>query len=203
MNSNALIIIAKYPEKESVLTRLKESMSDEKRLDLYVSLLNRTVKELCSIPGVDTFIAYAPQERRDYFSRFNLKLIPLTGGDLGTGMIEAFSEVFNLGYSRASLVGTDIPDLSAEIILESFEILSEKDLVFGPATDGGYYLVGMRKLIREVFEGVPWSSDKTLLKSLEQAKRSGYSAGLTEILSDIDRIEDVKRAGLIRTFLRR
>ena len=197
MKDNALIIIAKYPEKKNVKTRLKGSMSDEQRLDLYVSLLNRAMTDLGDITGVDTFIAYAPKEREDYFLRFNLGLIPLNKGDLGAGMFKAFEEVFNLGYKRASLVGADIPDLSARIILEAFNVLLENDLVYGPAKDGGYYLVGMRKLIKEVFDNVPWSSDRTLKKSLEQASKSGKTVGFTEMLSDIDRIEDVRNAGLI------
>ena len=197
MNDNALIIIAKYPEKMNVKTRLKGSMSDEQRLDLYVSLLNRAMKDLGDIPGVDTFIAYAPKEREDYFLRFNLGLIPLNGEDLGAGMFKAFKEVFSLGYKRASLVGADIPDLSARIILEAFAVLSVNDLVYGPAKDGGYYLVGMTKLIKDVFENVPWSSDRTLKRSLEQASGSGNTVGFTEMLSDIDRIEDVRNAGLI------
>ncbi|GBE41910.1 2-phospho-L-lactate guanylyltransferase [bacterium BMS3Bbin09] len=197
MNDNALIIIAKYPEKKNVKTRLKDSMSDEQRLELYVLLLNRAMADLGNIPGVDTFIAYAPKEKEDYFLRFNLGMIPLNDGDLGIGMLKAFEEVFSLGYKRASLVGADIPDLSPIIIIEAFSVLSENDLVYGPAKDGGYYLVGMRKLIKEVFESVPWSSDQTLKKSLEQATISGSSVGFTEMLSDIDRIEDVKNAGLI------
>ena len=197
MNDNALIIIAKYPEKKNVKTRLKGSMSDEQRLDLYVSLLNRAMTDLGDITGVDTFIAYAPKDREDYFLRFNLGLIPLNGEDLGAGMFKAFEEVFTLGYKRASLVGADIPDLSVRIVLEAFNVLLENDLVYGPAKDGGYYLVGMRKLIKEVFDNVPWSSDRTLMKSLEQASKSGNTVGFTEMLSDIDRIEDVRNAGLI------
>lgn len=197
MNENALIIIAKYPEKKNVKTRLQGSMTDGQRLELYVSLLNRAVSELGNIKGVDTFIAYAPKEREEYFRRFSLGLIPLSKGNLGEGMFRAFEEVFRLGYKRASLVGADIPDLSAGIILKAFAELTEHDLVYGPAKDGGYYLVGMRELAREVFENVPWSTDRTLKMSIEQALSAGKTVGFTEMLSDIDRIEDVRNAGLI------
>lgn len=197
MNSNALIIIAKYPDKENVKTRLKDVMPDEKRLELYEALLHRTVENLGTIPGTDTFIAFAPGDAEDYFLQFGTGLIPLEPGDLGTGMFMAFSKVFNAGYRKAALVGADIPDLSASIILDAFDVLSQKSLVFGPAKDGGYYLVGMRKLIREVFENVPWSSEQTLEKSIAQAKSVGESAGFTKTLYDIDTIEDVKRAGFM------
>jgi glycosyltransferase A (GT-A) superfamily protein (DUF2064 family) len=112
-------------------------------------------------------------------------------------MYKAFNEVFSAGYQRAALVGADIPDLSSAIIMNAIDVLSSHDLVFGPAADGGYYLVGMRTLIKEVFEDVPWSSDQTLEKSLDQSKKFKYSVGFTETLSDIDTIKDVKRAGLL------
>ena len=197
MNDNALIIIAKYPEKENVKTRLKGSMPDEKRLDLYVSLLKHTLDKLTSIPGVDTFIAYAPESGRDYFTRFGVGLILLPEGDLGMRMFHAFRELFKAGYQRVALVGADIPDLSSAIILKAVTLLSLDDIVYGPAKDGCYYLVGMRKLIKEVFEDVPWSSDQTLKRSIEKAGQFGFSVAFTKTLSDVDTIEDVRRAGLM------
>jgi len=197
MNDNALIIIAKYPEEKNVKTRLKGLMPDEKRLALYVSMLENTLRKLKSVPGVDTYIAYAPESGKNYFTRFGVGLILLPEGDLGMRMFHAFRELFKTGYRRAVLVGADIPDLSSAIILKAFMILSLDDIVYGPAKDGGYYLVGMRKLIKEVFEDVPWSSNQTLNRSIERARQSGYNVALTETLSDIDTIDDVKRAGLM------
>jgi hypothetical protein len=197
MHNNALIIIAKYPEKENVKTRLKGLMPDEKRVELYVSLLKHTVEKLRSVPGADTFIAYAPVKAEYYFRDFETRLISLPDGDLGSRMFHSFKEVFQLGYQKAALVGADIPDISFSIIEESFDLLSDKDIVYGPAKDGGYYLVGMRKLVKEIFENVPWSSELTLKMSLEQAERYGYSAAFTETLSDIDTIEDVISAGFL------
>ena len=195
-NNSALIIIAKYPEKGNVKTRI-QGLSDEQRVALYIRLLNLTMDKLSSIPGVDTFIAFAPDSTEEYFKRFGVRLIPLHDGDLGIRMYEAFSEVFSDRYQKAALVGADIPDLSESIILNAMDVLSGHDLVFGPAKDGGYYLVGMRKLIKEVFDNVPWSSDQTLEKSLKQSEKFGYSAGFTETLSDIDTGDDVKRSGLL------
>ncbi len=200
MNKNALIIIAKYPEKDTVKTRLKGLMPDDQRLELYVSLLNNTVKKLGAITGIDTLIAFAPDRAREYFTQFNVGLIPLHKGDLGIRMLEAFTAVFKSGYQKAALVGADIPDLSKSIILNAFDILSVNDLVYGPAEDGGYYLVGMRELIKEVFESIPWSSDQTLKKSIEQAKRFNHSIGFTKTLSDIDTIDDVRNAGLLNEY---
>ena len=196
INRNALIIIAKYPQKENVKTRLKGLLTDDERLRLYESLLHQTVHKLKSIPGVSTFIAFAPADSEAYFSDFGVNLIPLPAGDLGIRMFHAFKEVFIKGFTRAALVGADIPDLSGPIITGAFKILSANDLVFGPAKDGGYYLVGMSSLIKEVFEDVPWSSVQTLQRSLKKAELHGYSVGFTETLSDIDTVEDLKRSGL-------
>lgn len=199
-NSNALIIIAKYPEEGKVKTRIK-GLSDGQRTDLYKNLLDVTIKKLSSIPGVDTFIAFAPDSAENYFAQFGVKLIPLHKGDLGASMFKAFERVFSSGYKKAALVGADIPDLSSSIILNAIDLLSINDLVFGPAKDGGYYLVGMRKLIKEVFEDVPWSSDQTLEKSLDKSRKFNYSAGFTDTLSDIDTIDDLKRSGLLRSII--
>lgn len=196
-NVNALIIIAKCPERDSVKTRLRGVIPDEERLRLYESLLDQTVMKLGAIPSVDTFIAFAPSDSGEYFSRFPVNLIPLPQGDLGKRMYHAFQEVFKKGYGRAALVGADIPDLSGAIITEAFQLLSQNDIVFGPARDGGYYLIGMKSPVREVFEGVPWSSDQTLRKSLTKARFHGHSIAFTDTLSDIDTIEDLTTAGFI------
>lgn len=196
-NENALIIIAKRPHAGHVKTRLNSHLPETKIVEIYSFLLEQTIRKLRSIEGVDTFIAHAPDSAGKYFMNFGLKLIPLHKRDLGAGMYEAFHSTFSAGYRKAVLVGADIPDVSSATILNALQLLSTKDLVFGPARDGGYYLVGMRKLIHEVFEAVPWSSDQTLEISLRRSKQYNYSVGFTERLSDIDTIDDVKRAGLL------
>lgn len=197
-NKNALIIIAKHPDKGSVKTRLTGMMTDENRLKLYTFLLKSAFSRLGSINGVDTFIAFAPVYAQRYFSSFGLYLLPLPEGDLGVRMFHAFRKVFSNGYQKAALVGVDIPDLSSRIILKAFELLNNSDVVFGPAQDGGYYLTGMKKPIRELFHGIPWSSEVTLQRSMEKARGLGYAVSLTEKLSDIDTIEDVKKAGFLK-----
>ncbi len=196
-NRNALIIIAKIPRGDSVKTRLSGCMSEEKRLELYKYLLQTTIEKLRAVRGVNTFIAYPPLNGDNYFSQFRTSLLPLPEGDLGERMYQAFRMVFDKGYHKASLVGVDIPELSESIILHAFELLSKSDTVFGPAKDGGYYLVGMNTLIKELFEQVQWSTAQTLRQSIERAQKFGHTVAFTETLSDIDTGEDVKRAGFV------
>lgn len=195
-NSNALIIIAKYPANGRVKTRLKGHMPDHKILQLYTHLLENTIQKLRYIDGVDTFIAFAPQESAPFFSRYRLELLPLPEGDLGVRMFSAFENIFQQGYKKALLVGADIPALHSHNILDALRSLSSHDLVFGPAEDGGYYLIGMSTLIKEVFKNIPWSSAQTLKTSIQEAESHGYSWACVETLFDIDTIADVKKAGL-------
>jgi rSAM/selenodomain-associated transferase 1 len=196
INRDALIVIAKYPEIGAVKTRIR-GLSDHQRVELYNKLLIDTMVKLSSITGVDIFIAFAPDNAGDFFARFNVGLIPLSGGDLGDRMYQAFQDTFLKGYEKISLVGADIPDMSSAIIKDSFNELREHDIVFGPATDGGYYLIGMKRLIHEVFTNVPWSAGNTLNISLKNAKQAGCSIGFTDELSDVDTYEDAKKHGLI------
>ncbi len=195
MNRNALIIIAKQPEMNSVKTRLTGSMPDKERLKLYISMLESTVRKLGSIEFADPFIAFAPGNAETYFLKFGLNLLPLPEGDLGKKMFHAMSSALNKGYEKTVLVGVDIPDLSELIISRAFELLSDSDIVYGPAKDGGYYLVGFKAPIKEIFEGIQWSTDRTLKQSMENASRNGYSIAFTKTLSDVDTPEDAQRAG--------
>jgi glycosyltransferase A (GT-A) superfamily protein (DUF2064 family) len=100
-------------------------------------------------------------------------------------------------FDKSVIVGVDIPDLSEKIIENAFDLLTHKDIVFGPAIDGGYYLVGMNMPIGVVFEDIDWSTDRTLQQSIAAAESQGYTLAYTETLSDIDTIDDVRRAGYL------
>ncbi len=104
----------------------------------------------------------------------------------------AMKKLLDGGYRRVVLVGVDIPGLAVSIILKAFGLLSDFDVVFGPATDGGYYLVGLKAPQEEIFTGIEWSTETTLSQSVEKAKAAGLSVSYVDVLSDIDRPEDLK-----------
>lgn len=192
MTTDGIIILAKAPLKEHSKTRLIGHLTDEERLNLYESLLKGTVKKLSGIEGVDTLICYWPFDSRDYFMQFGLEIFPQSDGDIGKRMFNALKKVFDMSYKKAVIVGVDIPDISSEIALNAFEMLDKKDIVFGPAFDGGYYMVGMKKPLREIFEDIEWSTKATLKQSIEKASEQGYSLDFTETLLDIDTPDDLK-----------
>lgn len=113
------------------------------------------------------------------------------GGDLGAKMSRAFTEAFQAGMQTVLVLGTDCPSISREIIDKALTSLSTRDLVLGPARDGGYYLIGLSRTAPELFTGIPWGTDKTLQATLSKAGKSGLSFLLLEQLIDIDRPGDL------------
>ena len=108
-------------------------------------------------------------------------------GDLGSRMRAAFDDGVTV------LVGTDIPDLDASYVDAALAALTQTDVVFGPVDDGGYCLVGMRRLHGALFEGIPWSTARVLDASLRVAERLRLSVHLLDPLWDLDDLTDMRR----------
>jgi rSAM/selenodomain-associated transferase 2/rSAM/selenodomain-associated transferase 1 len=113
-------------------------------------------------------------------------------GDLGERMAHALSTAFQKGCHRVILFGTDIPELSASVLEQAFERLKEKDMVIGPSTDGGYWLIGLKK-DADLFADIPWGTKGVLQETLSRAERLSLSADLLNPLTDIDTVEDLKK----------
>ncbi len=113
-------------------------------------------------------------------------------GDLGRRMRFALFDALIEGNQRVVLLGTDIPGINAEILEQAFAALLEHDIVLGPSTDGGYWLMGLKRPV-DVFEGVDWGSPRVLEQTLAQARKMGLAVSLLEFLSDVDTPEDVKK----------
>lgn len=190
-NRNALIIFSKSPDGDNVMTRLSGYLSENERLKLHTELLEGTVKKLRDIPGADTVLSYAGDG--DYLRKFGLRMFTQSEGDLGRKMHMAIEKVLGEGYPRAVLVGVDIPGLSAEIIAKALKLLERCDAVFGPACDGGYYLVGLKSPSEEIFTGIEWSTETTLKQTVAKAESAGLKVEFTDTLSDIDRPEDLEK----------
>jgi rSAM/selenodomain-associated transferase 2 len=109
-------------------------------------------------------------------------------------MLAAMTRAFDRGAKRVVLVGTDIPDLSATLLVSAFEQLRQHELVIGPSTDGGYWLVGMNRPT-DIFERISWSTPTVLRDTLALTRRRGLTASLLEPLSDLDEPADLDRLG--------
>ena len=113
-------------------------------------------------------------------------------GDLGKRMAHAFNYVFSKGHRQAIIIGTDIPTLTAHILTEAFQLLDQSDIVIGPAYDGGYYLIGMRQLHRELFINIAWSTPIVTKQTLQAIARLRLHISYLPTLMDIDTEEDLR-----------
>jgi uncharacterized protein len=112
------------------------------------------------------------------------------GQDLGDRMLIAFQDAFAHGMERVLLFGTDCPNITSTILEKGFHELVLSDLVLGPAADGGYYLIGMKRPYPLLFAGIPWGTNSVLEKTIEKARTLKLSVALVDTLEDVDRPED-------------
>jgi len=196
MNKQALIIFVKKPEIGKVKTRLAASIGDIKALEVYQKLLKRTFVVTQPL-ALDKFVYYTPEIVHDDIWNDDLYFKALqTEGELGNRMQTAFEERYKAGYQRVCIIGSDCYQLSSQLLEQAYHKLEEHDVVIGPSTDGGYYLLGMKKLIPEFFANKPWSTDKVLEMTVADAKQQHLSCFLLPELTDVDREEDLKTMNL-------
>jgi len=112
-------------------------------------------------------------------------------GDLGQRMHRAFEASFVAGSKATVILGTDCPGVTPDILDQAFTSLSHQDLVLGPATDGGYYLIGLRRPIAELFTGIDWGTETVLRQTLAATEKAGVEIAWLPPLSDIDTPEDL------------
>jgi rSAM/selenodomain-associated transferase 1 len=139
-------------------------------------------------------LLYTPPERRADFEAWlgpDFRYEAQSEGDLGARLEGAFERAFAEGAARVVVVGTDCPGLDGSHLAMAFEGLRGADAVLGPAADGGYYLLGLTRLLREVFRGIPWSTERTLAETLDRLRTGGHSVVLLPTLRDVDRPEDL------------
>ena len=121
-----------------------------------------------------------------------MKLWEQVGEDLGARMARTFQDGLESSYHSLIILGTDIPGITPQIVTQALTSLTEHDLVLGPTVDGGYYLIGLRKHVPELFQDIPWSTDQVYARTEHKAKALGLSLKILPTLRDIDTIEDLQ-----------
>ena len=181
--NKTLILFARKPELGKVKTRLAKHTGDHKALEIYTDLLNRTIATSNQVnASVKLYWAETSKTTKDNIQK---------GNDVGERMFNALKDEFHKG--KVCLVGTDTPALSKFIIEEAFEALGNFDVVFGPAKDGGYYLVGIKAAPQsKLFLNKQWSHNLVLKEALATCEALNLTVKLLPILQDIDTIDDYK-----------
>lgn len=195
MEKKAIIIFVRSPELGKVKTRLAREIGDEKALEVYRELLRITHAIMVQC-NADKFIFYTDGlKEKDMWEEHLFQKRGQAEGDLGYKMMSSFDELFQLGYSKVLITGSDCPGLTVQILDEAFNKLDSADAVIGPATDGGYYLLGLKHLLPGIFENKPWSTDKVLAATLTELQQYGKRFVLLQQLTDIDTLQDLSSWG--------
>jgi uncharacterized protein len=202
MANECLIVFIRYPEIGKVKTRLIPELGATGATLLYQQMAERTIEQARALQQMQPcaievwFVGGTIVLMQDWLGE-DLVFQAQPDGDLGDRMRLAFQTVFNKGYQAATLIGTDCPALSAELLKQSFQNLQDHALTLGPAMDGGYYLIGLQQLIPELFAGIDWSTAAVLAQTLQIAEQLHIDPVLLPYLRDIDVPEDLENLQIL------
>lgn len=193
----ALAIMAKQPVIGKTKTRLSPLLNAQEAALLYEAFLLDTIRLVTGLSAtVDLVIAITPPESRAYFESIappDARIIPVAGADIGKCLESTLAEIFAAGYEKALAMNSDSPNLPLEYLQQAVLLLDQKDVVLGPSQDGGYYLIGMRRLYRGLFQEIEWSTEKVFRQTLERVIELGLGVGLAPPWYDIDAPQDLLR----------
>lgn len=191
MTKDMLLVFQRNAVLGKVKTRLATGVGAPRAWEIYRYLVQHT-HQVVSRVNVPVGI-FVDEELSDGKPAIAQWMRLQQGKDLGEKMAHAFQESFALGADRVVLIGTDCPTLSVELLTQAFDDLSQVDLVLGPASDGGYYLLGMRQVQLTLFENIAWSTASVLSETIKRAEIAGLSVSLLPVLADVDTAADWKK----------
>ena len=195
----ALVILAKPPEPGSVKTRLIGELTPQQAAQLHRACLEDTAALVDSIPGCThwLFLAGNAEKACEVFQGLRVskrwRVGTQQGRDLGERMHSAIEDLLQRGTGKVVILGTDTPWMGRKRILEALRLLDFVDIVLGPAADGGYYLVAARRLVPQMFRGIPWSTSQVCSATRRALETSRTSFRLLAREFDLDRPEDLKK----------
>lgn len=187
---NLLLIFTRNPELGKVKKRLAADIGEALALDVYKFLLQHTYEVVKDLP-VEKWVYYSEEiPQKDLWFKGNFQKKLQQGKGLGERMENGFSEAFEAGYEKVVIIGSDLYDLQEEDLKKAFLALDTSEYVIGPASDGGYYLIGMKSLNSRVFRNKTWSTDSVLQDTLQDLKNEKLT--MLEVRNDIDTFDDLR-----------
>jgi rSAM/selenodomain-associated transferase 1 len=185
-------VFAKHPQPGQVKTRLAVELSSESAARIAEAFLLDAIERLTAIQA-RRVLAYAPLQARPYFEAVAGKafsLAPQADGDLGRRMADFFRGRFGEEAQSVVLVGTDSPTLPLSHIEQAFQELERADVVLGPATDGGYYLVGCACRLPPIFDGIAWGGSRVFFESVQRLQDPAWRVAVLPPWYDVDTLDD-------------
>ena len=211
MIKKRLIIFTRYPVPGKTKTRLIPALGEQGAADLHSRMAEYNLLNLLTLSfdqSLEIAIYYSDGDRAlmqnwldpiisSFFENHsNLRINPISyhaqmGEDLGKRMQQAFEDGFNHKIEKIIIIGTDCPDLSQNLIKEAFLALNSHDVVLGPASDGGYYLIGLSQSFPMLFNDIDWGSDRVLAQTRKIIEQENLSVYNLPVLTDVDRPDDL------------
>ena len=191
----ALVVIAKEPVPGAVKTRLAATLGDDGAARAAAAMLADTVAGMAEVDA-EPWVCFAPPEAGGRMARLapGFGLLAQVEGDLGDRLAGCFAALLGGGADQVVIVAADTPQVPRATYEAAFALLDQVDVVLGPAQDGGYYLVGAKAALPELFVGVPMGTDAVLQVTMQRAVRRRLRVGTVPTLRDLDRLEDLQAA---------
>ncbi|UCH66618.1 MAG: TIGR04282 family arsenosugar biosynthesis glycosyltransferase [Ignavibacterium sp.] len=179
-------------------TRLAKDVGHDFAVSFYKVCAEHTFNEILKLKenSIAPFLFCSDENEIDEVKKWSndkFRYYPQLGNDLGERMLNAFNKVFDEGYKKVILVGTDVPGINAKLISKALAHLENYDCVVGPSEDGGYYLIGLNSATPNLFDGISWSTDLVFSKTVETLETENHSYLVLEKLIDVDTIDDLKK----------
>jgi rSAM/selenodomain-associated transferase 1 len=197
MVQTAVVIMAKAPQAGAVKTRLCPPLSPQTAAGLYRAFLLDKIAQVRQLVQARPVLAYTPLESRSLFAALapDFWLIPQQGAELGERLINSFVQGFAAGYRGVLAIDSDTPTLPTEYLQQAIRLIAmpQTDVVIGPTEDGGYYLIGLRAMHRELFVDMPWSTAAVVPETRQRAEARGLKIAWLPPWFDIDTAEELQR----------
>ncbi len=188
----SVILLARAPRLGRVKTRLAADVGDQRALEIYRRLGSRVVNQIAPVASITVW--FDPPDALDEMRAWlgDCTYRPQPEGDLGVRLAHAFVQHFaNNPGEPAVAVGTDAPGVDAGVIVEASRALRGAEVVIGPASDGGYYLIGLARFYGDLFVGIPWGTERVFKTTAAASAAAGVDPMILPELRDVDRAADL------------
>jgi rSAM/selenodomain-associated transferase 1 len=191
---DAIVIMAREPIQNEVKTRLIPQLDPETAAKLYYNFVLDRIDQVDGIKGPQTFVAFTPESAKPFFSAIvppEFNLIAQSGADLGERLINVSSSLFDQRFNKVVIMDSDSPNLPSKFIKDAFKKLDSTEVVLGSCEDGGYYLIGLKERMPNLFRNIPWSTSSVTELTQKRALEKGVKILMLDEWYDVDTYEDL------------
>jgi uncharacterized protein len=189
-----VLVFVRAPEAGRVKTRLAAEIGAEAALRVYRRLAEHALIQAQAVAGAAVRVHFTPAGAGEAVRAWlgeGAAYLPQADGDLGARMEAAFADAFAAGFRRVATIGSDLPDLSADVLRRTFALLETREAVIGPARDGGYYLLGLTRPVPGLFGGIAWSTGEVFARTMEKLAAAGIEPAVLGERADVDEARDL------------